>query len=704
MAVPQAPLRTQSIQYVKGVGPRRVTQLRQLGLTNLEDACYFPPRRYEDRTRLVAIRDLAPGEPNTVRGTIVTTGLRRIHRGQTIFEAAIEDPSGVLHGIWFNQPYLAQQLKAGEELILYGKLEPGGRPQMVHPEIERVDPEEHGSIHMGRIVPIYPLTSGVGQRWLRQVIAEVVERVSGALQDPLPRRLLDGRGWPALPEAVRELHFPTSMQAMEAARERLAFEELLLLQLGLAQRRARTVAQIKPQRYRLDGPLTQALHRRMPFQLTADQQRVLGELLADLSEPSPMHRLLQGDVGCGKTIVMVLLMAGAVENGHQVVLMAPTELLAEQHARTIQGLLGPLRVSAALLSQGVVAAERRPIVEGIADGTISIVIGTHALLQKDVAFKRLALVVIDEQHKFGVTQRSALARKARMADVLVVTATPIPRTLALTIYGDLEISTINQLPPGRAPIKTLWMHEVERSDLYGLLREELRQGRQGYVVYPLVEPIRLRSGFDPERSRGIEEQATQEVRAATQMAKQLQQEVFPEFKIGLLHGQMKPKQKEQVMHAFAGGELSLLVSTVIVEVGLDVPNATAMVIEHPERFGLAQLHQLRGRIGRSNLPATCVVVSDSDDEAVRERLSAFVRTTDGFQLAEKDLELRGPGELRGSRQHGVVRFRIADLIRDRALLEDARQEAAGVVGHDPDLKDPALAVLRDRLARFQEQS
>ena len=683
---PRAPLRERSIRYVKGVGPHRLAQFAQLGIDTVEDACYYPPRRYEDRTHLLALGALRAGELATVRGRIASARLRRIRRGQTIFEVRLEDGSGHLQAVWFNQPYLAQQLSAGEEVILYGQVESRPRLQMVHPELERVEPGEEESIHMGRIVPVYPLTSGISQRLIRQIIWTVLEGYGEETEEILPEPLRRSRQWPGVSQAIRDLHFPGSWPVLELAQQRLAFEELFLFELVLAQRRLRTAAQRKPHRYQLDGPLTVGLRKRLPFALTGSQQRVLAELFEDLGRPHPMHRLLQGDVGCGKTILIVFLIAAAVQSGHQAALMAPTELLAEQHARVVESLLGPLGVTVGLLSQGVPAAERRRQAALIAQGKLSVVIGTHALIQTSVVFQRLSLVVIDEQHKFGVIQRAHLAKKADTPDVLVVTATPIPRTLALSLYGDLDVSTVSELPPGRRPITTRWMSAADRSQLYEMIRRELAAGRQGYVVYPLVE-----------------EGSTKDLKAATQMAKQLQAEVFPEFRVGLLHGQMKPKTKEQTMRAFARGELHLLVSTVIVEVGLDVPNATVMVIEHPERFGLAQLHQLRGRIGRGEHAAVCVVVSDSTEESVRQRLSAFVRITDGFELAEKDLEQRGPGELLGRRQHGWLRFRIANLIRDRVLLESAREEAVLLLRRDPTLREPSVLALRQRLDRFRQQ-
>jgi ATP-dependent DNA helicase RecG len=684
-AILQGSLRERSIRYVKGVGPHRLSQLRALGLETLEDACYYPPRRYEDRTRLVKIRDLTPGESVTIRGVVKAKGLRRTQRSKTIFEAAVGDPTGICHSVWFNQPYLAQQLHVGDELILYGRVEPGARKQLIHPEIERVEGNEHGGLHTGRIVPIYPLASGLHQRWFRQVMATVLESSSDELEEPLPLALRRSKGWPRVAEAVRELHFPSSWEALSRAQERLAFDELLLLQLSLVQRRAKTIAHVKPQRYQPEGALTSGLGERLPFALTASQQRVLDELRSDLCQPYPMHRLLQGDVGCGKTIVIIFLIAIAIQSGYQVALMAPTELLAEQHYRVVLGYLGPLGVSIGLLSQGVEAAMRRRLLAAIAHGKVSVVIGTHALIQRQVAFQRLSLVIIDEQQKFGVAQRAHLAKKAKLPDVLVVTATPIPRTLALSIYGDLAVSTITELPPGRMPITTRWLREAQRPALYEMVRHHLALGQQGYVVYPLVY-----------------ETATKDLKAASLMAKRLQAEVLPDFSVGLLHGQMKPKEKELTMLAFVRGELHLLVSTVIVEVGLDVPNASLMVVEHPEQFGLAQLHQLRGRIGRGAHPATCVVVSDATEEMVRQRLAAFVQTANGFELAQKDLELRGPGQLLGRQQHGWLRFRIAELARHSALLESARKVASNLIERDIELRDPSLTVLREKLTRFRQ--
>jgi ATP-dependent DNA helicase RecG len=657
-----------------------------VGISTVEDACYCPPRRYEDRTHLAPIAQVRPGEQVTVRGTLAAKSLGRIRGGRSIVEAQFRDASGLLRALWFNQPYLAQQLRVGDEFLVYGQVDLRPRPQMMHPELERIEAGDEASIHMGRIVPVYPLVSGLSQRGFRQMTASALEQHADALEELLSGPLRESRGWPGIARAVRELHFPTSWEMLETAKRRLAFEELFLFQLALAQRRAKTAAVNKPQRYIVDGPLTQGLRQRLPFSLTTSQDSVLAELFGDLRQPHPMHRLLQGDVGCGKTVVMAFLIAAAVQSGWQAALMAPTELLAEQHARVLRSYLEPLGVQVGLLSQGVLGAERTRLAARIAAGEIQVVVGTHALTQTAVKFPKLSLVLIDEQHKFGVVQRSRLATKAAAADVLVVTATPIPRTLALTIYGDLDAATIDELPSGRRPIITRWLQEARRDELYALVRQELAQGRQGYVVYPLIDPS-----------------STKDLRAAAQMAKHLQADIFPEFRVGLLHGRMKPAVKDQTMRAFVRGDIHLLVSTAIVEVGIDVANATVMVIEHPERFGLAQLHQLRGRIGRGAHPAVCIVIADGE-ESLRQRLTAFVETSDGFELAERDLEHRGPGELMGRRQSGWLRFRLANLARDKELLEAARREAQALIERDPGLKEPAHGLLRERLERYRRES
>ena len=680
MTVQQAPLRQRSVRYVKGVGPARAEQLARLGVRSVEDLVWYAPRRYEDRSRLHAIRQLAPGQVATVRSHVLAKSLRRLPGGRTLMQAAVGDATGVLECVWFNQPYLDKFLRVGEDLIIHGRVEASGRRlQVIHPEIEHLDSttdDEQESadlgLNMGRLVPIYPLTEGLNQRWFRRIVKTALADETLAAHDALPERLLHAHHLPSFAWAVQQLHFPDTWGDFEAARRRLIFEELFLMQVVLASRRARFASRLKPQRYQSSGPLVEALRNRLPFDLTFSQQQVLRELVGDLCQPHPMLRLLQGDVGCGKTVVAALLTAVVAQGGYQSALMAPTELLAEQHARVLRGYFEPIGIAVRLISQGLTTKQRDTVMQEIASGKAQVVVGTHALIQGGVRFANLALVIIDEQHKFGVVQRKALVTKARLPDVLVMTATPIPRTLALSLYGDLAVSTITQLPPGRLPVRTVWYREAQRLQAYEDIRQQLRQGRQAYVVYPLIEAS-----------------TRQDLKAATQMARTLQAQGFPAHRVALLHGNMRSKEKDAAMRAFVEGRTHLLVSTVIVEVGLDVPNATLMLIEHPERFGLAQLHQLRGRIGRGGFASTCLLISDTADELAAKRLQAFVETTDGFQLAERDLQLRGPGELLGRRQHGWMRFRLADLSRDAGLLELARQEATAEVTHHPEPLKPS---------------
>lgn len=671
-----------SVQYVKGVGPVRAQRLKRLAIESVSDLLWTAPRRYEDRSRFVTIGALVPGEAVTIRVRFLEIEVRRMRTGRTLLQAAASDGTGTVSCVWFHQPYLLNQLKIGQEYILYGQAESAGRRlQFIHPELERLDgePGELG-LHIGRIVPMYPLTEGLTQRWFRTVVRTALDRHGQNLEEVLPAGLCERYHLPSMTRAIEQFHFPQTWDQLEQARQRLIFEELFIMQLRLALRRARWVARRKPRRYQFEGTLARTLVERLPFSLTDGQQRVIEELVGDLRRPAPMLRLLQGDVGCGKTVVAAYATAVAAQSRYQAAWMAPTELLARQHHRVLTGYLSPLGVRTGLLAQGVPAAERRALMRQVAEGAIEVVVGTHALIESSVTFARLGLVIIDEQHKFGVVQRSALARKAQEPDVLVMTATPIPRTLALSFYGDLACSTIDELPPGRHPVRTRRYKEPDRPQVYERIRQELQQGRQAYVVYPVIETKR---------------QA--DLKAAAQMAAHLKARIFPEFVVELLHGQMRSAQQETVMHGFADGRIHVLVSTVIVEVGLDVPNATVMLIEHPERFGLAQLHQLRGRIGRGPAPAACLLISDVEDGDACQRLQAFVDTHDGFQLAERDLQLRGPGELLGRQQHGWLRLRVADLTRDAQWLDRTRAEAFGLVERNPQLAGQEFASLRGHL-------
>ncbi len=673
----QAPL-----QYLKGVGPKRARLLARLGLETVEDALYCFPRRYEDRSRLVPFGRLREGEVQGSAGTVVGVSPPPRGGGKGPLQVLFRDGSGFLTAVWFNQPYLAQTFRRGQRVILYGKVTyyRNGPLQMQHPDFEIVEDGDEESLHMGRLVPIYPLTEGLTQRPIRSLLHRVVEEHADRVTDPLPPEVLGRRGLVPLAPALRAVHFPDTPEAAEAARRRLAFEDFLLLQLGLAIRRRRE--EVRPG-IALDPPgeLVARLRRDLPFALTGAQERVWEEIRRDLARPAPMNRLLQGDVGSGKTVVAVFALLTAIEAGYQAALMAPTEILAEQHVLTLRGLLEPLEVPVALLTSGLKGAERQAALAEVRSGRAAVVVGTHALIQEGVEFARLGLAVVDEQHRFGVLQRGALRAKGQAPDVLVMTATPIPRTLALTLYGDLDLSVLDELPPGRQPIRTEWRSESRRARIYEFLRGELAKGRQVYVVCPLVE-----------------ESEASDLKAATEMAERLQREVFPDSRVGLLHGRMRFEEKEAVMRAFKAGAVHVLVTTTVIEVGIDVPNASVMLVEHAERFGLAQLHQLRGRVGRGPARSYCILLTSGPlTEEAERRLRAMTETQDGFRIAEVDLEIRGPGEFFGTRQSGIPEFRMADLLRDGPILEEARQEAFALAKRDPHLARPEHRGLREAL-------
>jgi ATP-dependent DNA helicase RecG len=678
------------LQYVKGVGPQRARLLERLGLATVWDALNWFPRRYEDRRQLVPFRKLRIGEMQATGGVVVGVSPPPRGRSRVPMTVLFRDESGFFSGLWFNQPYLLQVFKRGQRVVLYGKVVPArgkGPLTMQNPEFEVVEEDEEASLHMGRIVPAYGLTEGLTQRPMRSLLHRVVERYAAEAPEPLPEALRRRRELPPSADAFRAIHFPDSLEVAEAARRRFVFEDFLLLQVGLAIRRRREATRpgnaIAP-----PGALVGRLLASLPFALTAAQQRVWEEIRADLARPTPMNRLLQGDVGSGKTIVAVMALLTAVEAGFQGVLMAPTEILAEQHFLTLRALLEPLGVPVALLASGQKAKARGAAAAAAASGEAPVVVGTHAIIQEGVAFRRLGLAVVDEQHRFGVLQRASLRAKGQHPDVLVMTATPIPRTLALTLYGDLDVSVLDELPPGRQRITTAWRSEAKRREIYDFIRRELAQGRQAYVVYPLVE-----------------ETEASDLRAATAMADQLSREVFPDRRVGLIHGRLGFEAKDTVMRAFKAGELDILVATTVIEVGIDVPNATVMLIEHAERFGLAQLHQLRGRVGRGSARSYCILLASGllSDEAQR-RLQAMGETQDGFRIAEVDLEIRGPGEFFGTRQAGLPEFRAANILTDGRLLEEARQEALALVERDPGLRAPEHRGLREGLvARWREK-
>jgi ATP-dependent DNA helicase RecG len=666
------------VKYLKGVGPQRAALLAERGIATVEDLLYYFPFRYEDRAHFTRIRDIRPGGTYAVRAEVASGGVVRFRGGRNvIYHLLVQDASGVLHCKFFHGGYLEGRFRPGQRLVLYGKAEMDpfrpARIEMVNPQYETLDGEEADSTEVGRIVPVYEAIGRISSRMLRRVIHLALENLEPEIADRLPVAIRARLRYPERRRALIEAHFPAGSEPLEVlnafrspAQQRLIFEEFFFYQLGLAlrqrERQGRTGIAF---RVREDG-IREALKRILPFKPTGAQKRVLAEIVADMERPVPMQRLLQGDVGSGKTLVAFEAATIAIENGYQAALMAPTEILAAQHFLSARRILGRAGYRVELLVSGLKPAERQAARERVRLGQAQLVVGTHALIEPDVRFARLGLVIVDEQHRFGVMQRKRLIEKggegAAEPDVLVMTATPIPRTLALTLYGDLDVSVIDEMPPGRTPVVTRVTTEMQLPGVWEFLRREVGRGRQAYVVYPVIE------------------ESKQELKAATAEYERLAQQVFPGFQLGLLHGRMRNDEKDDVMERFRRGEIQILVSTTVIEVGVDVPNATVMVIEHAERFGLAQLHQLRGRIGRGAEKSTCILVAPArpGDDA-RERLETMARTTDGFEIAEVDLRLRGPGEFFGTRQHGDVQFQMAHPLRDRELLELARREAFALV-------------------------
>ena len=670
---------TTEVMYLKGVGPRRAELLGKRGIRTFEDLLGYLPFRYEDRIRFAKIREIVPSQVYTVQAQVLSGSLVRYTRARGgMYHLLVRDDSGSLACKFFHGFYLEGKFKAGQRIVLHGKadLDPNrpGRIEMINPEYELLDSGEADSTEVGRIVPIYEAIGGVTSRVMRRIIYAALENLGGTLPDPLPGELLARHKFPSRGEAIQFVHFPPRTESVEAlnsfrsqAHQRLIFEEFFFYQLSVAMRRK--AAQQQPGiAFRVRVPaIREAIKRVLPFKPTEAQKRALGEIAADLERPVPMNRLLQGDVGSGKTIVALEAATIVIENGCQVALMAPTEILAVQHYLAARKIFARSGYRVELLISGMKPAEKRAALERVRSGAAQLVAGTHALLEPQVEFARLGLVIVDEQHRFGVLQRKELMQKAAAPDVLVMTATPIPRTLSLTLYGDLDISVIDQMPPGRVPIETRWSSEAHLPGVWEFLRREIAAGRQAYVVYPVIE-----------QSKSAESQRS--LKAAIVEYERLQKAVFPERKLGLLHGRMKSEEKEDVMERFRRRELDLLVTTTVIEVGVDVPNATVMVIEHAERFGLSQLHQLRGRIGRGGEKGTCILIAPkTPGEDARARLETMVRTTNGFEIAETDLKLRGPGEFFGTRQHGELGFHIANPLRDFDLLELARREALSLV-------------------------
>jgi ATP-dependent DNA helicase RecG len=685
------------LTYVKGIGPARAAMLEAKGLVTVEDMLAYVPFRYEDRSNMKTVAQLAPGEMATVIAEVRSaklSGFKRRNLG--MFEARFSDASrAVLVGKWFHGGYLANVLVEGMKVALFGKVEfdgYSGEVQMLHPEFEILsadDEDGEAALHVGRVVPIYEAVAKLTTRVLRTLTHRIFAELPPE-EDQLPQFLRNRLKMPDRWTALRDTHFPppdSDLRLLNSFRSpaqfRLIFEEFFWLECGVALKRskARTLPGIA---FQINERVRERIKAMLPFKPTDAQKRVIQEIVNDMKEPRPMNRLLQGDVGCGKTIVAAEAAVIAIENGYQVAVLAPTEILATQHAIYFRQILSKLGYVTALLTGSFSSREKTQLKRLVAEGLAHVVVGTHALLEKDVEFKKLGLAIVDEQHRFGVMQRLGLVQKGLHPDVLVMTATPIPRTLALTLYGDLDVSVIDQMPPGRKPIITKHSAADAIEQVYSFVKRQIDEGRQAYVVYPVIE-----------------ESETQAMKAAQQSYEHLSREVFPDIAVGLIHGRLGGDEKEAAMQRFKEGQTRILVSTTVIEVGVDVPNASVMVVEQAERFGLAQLHQLRGRVGRGAAQSYCILATEKMNEAARERIRTLVESTDGFHISEMDLKLRGPGEFFGTKQSGLPSLRVANILRDSEILEVARREAVDFVAHPPEAEDlrRVVSYIRDHWQR-----
>ena len=671
------------VKYLKGVGPKRAEALGRLGIRSVGDLLYHVPFRYLDATTVMPLARATVGGEVTCVGRVVSTGVLPTRRGLRVFRAVLKDDSGLLECAWPGRPFLERQIKKGQLLLVTGPVRYYHGKQLVPHEFIVLAEEGDEGDDKGLVLPVYPATEGLTHRQIRALVQQHLDALLALVTDPHPPAFREAHGLIELRRALELMHRPKQVAETELGRRRLAFDELFDQQL--VQARARHLA--KRARagitFTLKRELTTRLKQHLPFELTGDQRHAVREITDDMTAPLRMHRLLMGDVGTGKTVVALFAMLLAAENDYQAAIMAPTELLAEQHGATLTRLLEPLAIRPELLLGRMSATEKAAARERIAAGGPRLVIGTHALIQESVTFHRLGLAVIDEQHRFGVEQRAALVEKGDAPDVLLLTATPIPRSLALTLYGDLDVTQIRERPPGRGDVKTALRTNAARAKIYEFIRSECVAGRQAYVVYPVIE--------ESERA---------DLKAATTMAEKLAK-TFAEFRVGLVHGRMKAEERDATMRAFRDNEVHILVATSVIEVGIDVANATVMVIEHAERFGLAQLHQLRGRVGRGTAASHCILLSDSPDAALR--LQAFCETSDGFKIAELDLRERGMGELAGARQSGGVPLRYANLETDLPLLEAARQAAGAMIATDPALERREHAAYRERIVQRYER-
>jgi ATP-dependent DNA helicase RecG len=666
------------VTYLKGVGPHRADLLRRLGIVTAGDLLYHVPHRYEDASTVAPIASLQPGMDATIIGSVISKGVLPTRKGLRIFQAVLRDDSGMIEVSWPGQPFLDRTIHKGDTLLVSGSVRFYHGRQVQPREFVNLGDDAENTLE-GRVLAIYPATEGLSVKLIRSLIETHLDALLPLAHEYLPRAALAGVEVPPLGDALRMVHRPRSLAEANAGRARLAYEELLFVQL--LHRRGNAIARDKRAGIVFVNrrELTTALKAALPFALTGAQTRVLREIVADMVSPARMHRLVQGDVGSGKTIVALFAALLAMENGYQAAIMAPTELLAEQHARTIGRLLGALGIEPVLITGGQGAAARREAATRLAQTGPTIAIGTHALIQEATEFAKLGLAVVDEQHRFGVEQRKALGQKGESPDVLLLSATPIPRSLALTVYGDLDVSVIDERPPGRQPVTTVMRSESSRARVLEFVDREVEKGRQAYIVYPVIE-----------------ESEKIDLKSATAMYATLTEGAFSQRRVALIHGRIPGPERDKTMRAFRDGQIDILIATTVIEVGIDVANATVMVIEHPERFGLSQLHQLRGRVGRGGEASYCVLLGDVSPEA-GARLDVFARTDDGFEIARADLRLRGMGDLFGEAQSGMSTFKIADPLRDEALNEKAREIADRILAEDPELEAPANAPLKRAL-------
>jgi len=689
----QSTILDSSPQFIKGIGEKRADILRGIGIHSVRDLLYYFPRRYLDRSNITQMQKIRRDQSITAVGKILSTNTIKGRKNR--FVVLLSDNTGFLTCVWFNRiKYWSKLFKVGEILAVSGKVTYYRGNQIIHPEFDRLSDEDGEKnyekfLHTGSIIPLYPSSellgkTGLDSRGFRRILNNAIRTYGDEISDILSSSLIQSINLIPLNQAIKNIHFPQNFTQLDAARKRLKFDELFYLQLLLAYRKRSIKSKQKGIEFKVVGERTRKLVEKLPFKFTDAQRKVLGEIRNDMKKPNPMYRLIQGDVGSGKTIVALVTMLMAIENGYQTALMAPTEILAEQHYLTTHHLLEDLGIRTRLLIGAQKKSVRDDILNSIMDGSCDIVIGTHALIQDTVSFSKLGLIVIDEQHRFGVMQRMTLMEKGKSPDILVMTATPIPRTLSLTLYGDLDISIIDQLPAGRKSVNTQWRTTAKRDKIYEFVKTNIESGNQAYIVFPLVE-----------------ESEKMDLQAATEAYERLANSVFSEFKLALLHGRMKSEDKDDIMNRFKKGEIQILISTTVIEVGVDVPNANIIVIENAERFGLTQLHQLRGRVGRGSDQAYCVLIAQYPmTEEAKARLDALVSTTDGFKISEVDLKLRGPGEFFGTKQHGMPELQIADPLTDVKILNIARKSAFELVARDPQLLDSENKTIRDHFSRF----